>query len=171
VLLHVSNFRPVKRVWEVVEAFSRIAAKLPAQLYMIGDGPDRPRAEEAARELGIENRVHCLKTISDVEEWYGAADLLLHLRETILGLAPLESACGVPVLAYRVGGLRGEERRGGLDVGDVAAWRRAASNLLRPLRWAAFSSRAPDRRAALRPRVIVGFFGTVFPRGARSRKA
>jgi N-acetyl-alpha-D-glucosaminyl L-malate synthase BshA len=101
VLLHVSNFRPVKRVWEVVAAFSRIAAKIPAQLYMIGDGPDRPRAEAAARELGVENRVHCLKAISDVEEWYGAADLLLHPSEMeSFGLAPLEAmACGVPVLA------------------------------------------------------------------------
>jgi N-acetyl-alpha-D-glucosaminyl L-malate synthase BshA len=149
VLLHVSNFRPVKRVWEVVEAFSRIAAKIPAQLYMIGDGPDRPRAETAARELGVENRVHCLKAISNIEEWFGAADLLLHPSEMeSFGLAPLEAmACGVPVLAYRVGGLPEvvEDGRSGclLEVGDVAGLaERGLELLIDARRWAAFSRRS-----------------------------
>jgi N-acetyl-alpha-D-glucosaminyl L-malate synthase BshA len=149
VLLHVSNFRPVKRVWEVVEAFSLIAAKFPSQLYMIGDGPDRPRAEAAARALGIENRVHCLKAISDVQEWYGAADLLLHPSEMeSFGLAPLEAmACGVPVLAYRVGGLPEvvEDGRSGhlLEVGDVAGLAARGIELLGdPRRWSSFSRRS-----------------------------
>jgi N-acetyl-alpha-D-glucosaminyl L-malate synthase BshA len=149
VLLHVSNFRPVKRVWEVVEVFSRIAARVPAQLYMIGDGPDRPRAEAAARELGLESRVHCLKAIGNVEEWYGAADLLLHPSEMeSFGLAPLEAmACGVPVLAYRVGGLPEvvEDGRSGflLDVGDIEGLAQRGIGLLTdPRRWSAFSRRA-----------------------------
>jgi len=148
VLLHVSNFRPVKRVWEVVEIFSRIAAQVPAQLYLIGDGPDRPRAEATARELGLESRVHCLKAIGEIEEWYGAADLLLHPSEMeSFGLAPLEAmACGVPVLAYRVGGLPRSWRTAGAPPaggrrrrGAGAARHRAAH---RPRRWSAFSRRA-----------------------------
>jgi L-malate glycosyltransferase len=149
VLLHVSNFRPVKRVWEVVEIFSRIAARVPSQLYLIGDGPDRARAEATARELGLENRVHCLRTIGDVEEWYGAADLLLHPSEMeSFGLAPLEAmACGVPVLAYRVGGLPEvvEDGKSGflLEVGDVEGLAQRGIELLTDARrWAAFSRRA-----------------------------
>jgi N-acetyl-alpha-D-glucosaminyl L-malate synthase BshA len=154
VLLHVSNFRPVKRVWEVVEVFSRIAGRLPAQLYLIGDGPDRPRAEATARDLGLESRVHCLKTIGNVEEWYGAADLLLHPSEMeSFGLAPLEAmACGVPVLAYRVGGLPEVVEDGAsghlLEVGDVEGMARRGIELLTDERlWAAFSRRA--RRIAV----------------------
>jgi N-acetyl-alpha-D-glucosaminyl L-malate synthase BshA len=149
VLLHVSNFRPVKRVWEVVEVFARVQDALPARLYFVGDGPDRGRAEEAARALGVENRVHFLSLISDVAEWYAAADLLLHPSEMeSFGLAPLEAmACGTPVLAYRVGGLPEvvEDGRCGylLDVGDVAGMAARAVELLGdPRRWAAFSRRA-----------------------------
>jgi len=149
VLLHVSNFRPVKRVHEVVEAFARIARVVRAQLYLIGEGPERPRAEEAARSLGVEERVHFVRETTEIEAWYGAADLLLHPSEMeSFGLAPLEAmACGVPVLAYRVGGLPEvvEDGRSGwlLDVGDVEGMARRALELLAsPRRWAAFSRRA-----------------------------
>jgi N-acetyl-alpha-D-glucosaminyl L-malate synthase BshA len=155
VLLHVSNFRPVKRVREVVEVFARVLPHVPAQLYLIGDGPERPLAEAAARELGIEGRVHFVKATSAIESWYGAADLLLHPSEMeSFGLAPLEAmSCGVPVLAYRVGGLPEvvEDGRCGflLDVGDVAGLAARALELLRDRRrWGAFSRRA--REIALR---------------------
>jgi glycosyltransferase involved in cell wall biosynthesis len=121
---------------------------------MIGDGPDRARAEATARELGLENRVHCLKAIGDVEAWYGAADVLLHPSEMeSFGLAPLEAmACGVPVLAYRVGGLPEvvDDGRSGylLEVGDVAGMAGRALELLTDARrWGAFSRRARESAA------------------------
>jgi N-acetyl-alpha-D-glucosaminyl L-malate synthase BshA len=151
VLLHVSNFRPVKRVWEVVEAFARISARVPSQLYMIGDGPDRPRSQATARDLGVESRVHFIKATSAIEEWYAAADLLLHPSEMeSFGLAPLEAmACGVPVLAYRVGGLPEvvEDGKSGwlLPVGDVEGLARRAVGLLEDAaRWARFSHRSRE---------------------------
>jgi glycosyltransferase involved in cell wall biosynthesis len=93
--------------------------------------------------------VHFLKTIGNVEEWYGAADLLLHPSEMeSFGLAPLEAmSCGVPVLAYRVGGLPEvvEDGHSGflLEVGDVPGLAARALELLTdPRRWGAFSRRS-----------------------------
>jgi len=148
VLLHVSNFRSVKRVWEVVEVFRLVQQRFPAQLYMIGDGPDRPKAEAAARALGVEERVHFIPPVSEIEPWYRAADLLVHPSEMeSFGLAPLEAmACGVPVVAYRVGGLPElvEDGRSGhlLEVGDVTGLAERAGDLLAHReRWREFSRR------------------------------
>ncbi|MDA8145138.1 MAG: N-acetyl-alpha-D-glucosaminyl L-malate synthase BshA [Thermaerobacter sp.] len=106
-LLHVSNFRPVKRLEAVVEIFARVQVRLPSRLLLVGDGPDCPRARERAAALGVADRVHFLGSQERVEELMAAADLfLLPSREESFGLAALEAmACGLPVVASRVGGL------------------------------------------------------------------
>ena len=107
VLLHVSNFRPVKRVLDVVEIFDRLRQRVPATLVMIGDGPDRPAAEALCREKGIAPYVSFLGNMPALEAVMPAADLyLLPSDSESFGLSALEAqACGVPVLGYAVGGL------------------------------------------------------------------
>lgn len=107
VLMHVSNFRAVKRVRDVVRIFARVAAERPSILVMIGDGPERPAAEEEARALGVVNSVYFLGKIDAVAPLLADADLFLLPSETeSFGLSALEAmASGVPVVASDVGGL------------------------------------------------------------------
>lgn len=107
ILIHVSNFRPVKRPSDVVEIFCRVQKNIPAVLLMVGDGPERSRAEWAAKDCQIESKVHFLGKQDNIEEWIGISDLLLLPSETeSFGLVALEAmACEVPVVASKVGGL------------------------------------------------------------------
>ena len=107
VLLHVSNFRPVKRPVEVVRIFARVASALPARLLLVGEGPELVRAENVAKELGIRDRVEVLGQRGEMEKLLPCADMLLLPSESeSFGLAALEAmACGVPPAASRVGGL------------------------------------------------------------------
>ncbi len=107
ILMHLSNFRPVKRIVDAVEIFAMVRAKMKAKLVMIGDGPDRPAAEAVARTKGIEDDVIFLGKQNDVITKLGLADLfLLPSRLESFGLAALEAmACEVPVIATNVGGL------------------------------------------------------------------
>jgi N-acetyl-alpha-D-glucosaminyl L-malate synthase BshA len=107
IVMHLSNFRPVKRVTDVVEIFALIREKLRAKLVMIGDGPDRGAAEWIARQKGIASDVIFLGKQDDVYKKLGLADLfLLPSDSESFGLAALEAmACEVPVIATRVGGL------------------------------------------------------------------
>jgi L-malate glycosyltransferase len=106
-LVHASNFRPVKRILDVIEIFRQVHARIPAHLAMVGDGPDRPAAERFARDAGIAHRVEFLGNVSPVEGVLGAGDVfLLPSAEESFGLAALEAmACGVPVVASNAGGL------------------------------------------------------------------
>lgn len=106
VLVHVSNFRPVKRVEQVVEAFAVLRQRLPAVLALVGDGPELPKAEQLARELGVREAVRILGQ-QRPEAILQAGDLfLLPSVAESFGLAALEAlACGVPVLGYAAGGL------------------------------------------------------------------
>src|SRR5207237_5581930 len=74
---HVSNFRPVKRVMDVVRVFEKAAAAVPSRLIMIGDGPDRSRAEAYCRSHHLSDRVHFLGNVPNLEEVLGACDLFL----------------------------------------------------------------------------------------------
>jgi N-acetyl-alpha-D-glucosaminyl L-malate synthase BshA len=104
---HVSNFRPVKRVMDVVETFEKIAEKVPTRLIMIGDGPERSRAEAYARAHHLRDRVAFLGNVPNLEEVLGGCDLFLLPSETeSFGMAALEAMTSeVPVIATRAGGL------------------------------------------------------------------
>ncbi|TNF37960.1 MAG: N-acetyl-alpha-D-glucosaminyl L-malate synthase BshA [Deltaproteobacteria bacterium] len=106
-LVHVSNFRPVKRVHDVLSVFERVNAVRPARLLMIGDGPDRSSVEARVRTLGLHPRVRFLGRQSEFVEALRECDVfLLPSRSESFGVAALEAmACGVPVVASRVGGL------------------------------------------------------------------
>lgn len=115
-LVHLSNFRPVKRVPDVIDIFDRVRAQLPARLLMIGDGPERTVAEWMARERRIADRVIFLGKQNNVQELINCADCLLLPSEIeSFGLVALEGmACGVPCVCSRVGGLP-EVVRDGID--------------------------------------------------------
>jgi N-acetyl-alpha-D-glucosaminyl L-malate synthase BshA len=105
--MHLSNFRPVKRIDLVVEVFARIAARVPAVLLLAGDGPDAGLAHRLARQLGVADRVHLIGAQENVVPLLSIADLfILPSEQESFGLAALEAmACGVPVVASDVGGL------------------------------------------------------------------
>jgi L-malate glycosyltransferase len=107
VVVHMSNFRPVKRVRAVIEVFARIAVVVPSRLLLVGDGPDLGEALDAAHALGVADRIHALGEQDAVTPLLSIADLfLLPSSQESFGLAALEAmACGVPVVASRVGGL------------------------------------------------------------------
>jgi N-acetyl-alpha-D-glucosaminyl L-malate synthase BshA len=107
VVIHVSNFRPVKRVVEVVEVFARIRRDVCARLLMVGDGPDMGEAVQRARTLGVADDVLFLGEQDQVFPLLSISDLfLLPSAQESFGLAALEAmACEVPVIASRVGGL------------------------------------------------------------------
>jgi len=135
-LMHLSNFRPVKRVVDAVRIFAKVAQATPAQLVLIGDGPDRSSAEWLAHDLGIHARVHFLGKQERVHELLPLADLLLMPSELeSFGLVALEAmACKVPTIATRVGGVPEliDDGETGLlfPAGDVDAMAQAAVGLL-----------------------------------------
>ncbi len=107
VLVHVSNFRPVKRVTDVVRVFAGVRRELPATLVLVGDGPERDAAEQEVDRLKLQRDVRFLGKVDNVAEILRGSDLFLLPSETeSFGLAALEAmACAVPVLATAVGGL------------------------------------------------------------------
>jgi L-malate glycosyltransferase len=107
ILMHLSNFRPVKRILDAVEIFALVREKMPAKLVMIGDGPDREPAEGLARTRGVEKDVLFLGKQNGIKEKLGQADLfLLPSQLESFGLAALEAmACEVPVIATNTGGV------------------------------------------------------------------
>ena len=107
IVMHVSNFRAVKRARDVVDVFAKIRSRVPARLVLIGDGPDRPRALAHAADLGLRDDVLFLGRHGSVEEILACADLfLLPSQSESFGLAALEAmACGAPVVASKAGGL------------------------------------------------------------------
>ena len=136
ILVHLSNFRPVKRVTDTIEIFDRVRKKIPSKLLMIGDGPDRSRAEWLAVQKGIHDDVVFLGKQDQVHEKLALADVLLLPSETeSFGLAALEGmACEVVPIATRVGGVPEVIEHGVsgylADVGDVETMARYATELL-----------------------------------------
>jgi len=106
-VIHVSNFRPVKRTEAVIDVFDRIRRRVPSRLLLVGDGPDLDRAVHRARDLGLADAVVSLGEQEQVVPLLSVADLfLLPSAQESFGLAALEAmACQVPVVASRVGGL------------------------------------------------------------------
>ncbi len=154
-LVHVSNFRPVKRVRDVLGVFEHVQKAMPARLLLIGDGPDRSLAERLARDGGFAERTTFLGNVAAIETILPAARLLLLPSDAeSFGLAALEAmACGVPVIGTAAGGLP-EVVEDGVNgylrpVGDVEGMARGALALLSDAGlWARFS--AEGRRRAER---------------------
>ena len=136
ILMHVSNFRPVKRIRDVIGIFARVTREIPSVLVMVGDGPDRVDAEAEARRLGVEADVHFLGKIDIVAPLLADADLfLLPTKSESFGLSALEAlASGVPVVGSRAGGLVEVVKEGitGIlcTVGDIDAMSAAALGIL-----------------------------------------
>ena len=107
IILHASNFRKIKRIADVIHTYNHIRQSIPAKLLLVGDGPERPMAEELCRELGIDEETRFLGKQQDMEEIYDISDLFLLPSEyESFGLSALEAmAAGTPVIATNAGGL------------------------------------------------------------------
>jgi N-acetyl-alpha-D-glucosaminyl L-malate synthase BshA len=155
VLMHVSNFRPVKRVRDIVKIFARVKEAVPSVLVMVGDGPDRVEAETEARTLGVDRDVHFLGKIDIVAPLLAGADLfLLPSKSESFGLSALEAlASGTPVIGTRAGGLVEVVKEGVTgalrEMGDVDAMATASIEILSDRdRWQTMSrDAAADARA------------------------
>ncbi len=154
ICIHISNFRPVKRIGDVLGAFRTIAGRLSATLLLVGDGPERSEAEEWVRKQGIADRVRFLGKIDDIVPLLSVSDLMLMPSSgESFGLAALEAmACGVPVIVTTAGGFPEFIRDGehgflvetgdvermsekGLSVlADVGVWKEFSENCVRQAR-------------------------------------
>jgi N-acetyl-alpha-D-glucosaminyl L-malate synthase BshA len=136
ILVHLSNFRPVKRVMDTIEIFDRVRKTIPAKLLMIGDGPDRSGAERLAVQKGIHHDVVFLGKQDQVHEKLALADVMLLPSELeSFGLAALEGmACQVVPIATNVGGIPEVIEHGVsgflAEVGDVQTMAKYATELL-----------------------------------------
>ncbi|MGI8499370.1 MAG: N-acetyl-alpha-D-glucosaminyl L-malate synthase BshA [Gemmatimonadaceae bacterium] len=172
VLMHVSNFRPVKRVRDVVQIFARVRKEIPSVLVMVGDGPERVNAEAEARSLGVHDSTFFLGKLDAVAPLLSCADLfLLPSQLESFGLSALEAlACGVPVVASNAGGLPElvvEGVTGALcPVGDVEGMAEAAITILRdPARWKNVSdAAAADARSRFAQKDIVAQYEAYYAR-------
>jgi N-acetyl-alpha-D-glucosaminyl L-malate synthase BshA len=152
VLIHVSNFRPVKRIADVVSIFTGVHRRRPCRLVMVGDGPERSPAERMLREQGLEGRVAFLGKQDRFEELVAASDVfLLPSEQESFGLAALEAlSCGIPVVASDLGGIPELVTHGETGflapLGDVPAMVRHVLTLVEDTeRWRGFSQRARAR--------------------------
>ncbi|MEF2964321.1 N-acetyl-alpha-D-glucosaminyl L-malate synthase BshA [Paenibacillus sp. M1] len=107
VLMHISNFRPVKRVGDVVDVFSMVNEQVPSKLLFVGEGPDLPKIQWKIKEMGLEDRVHFLGKQDDIAQVISMADvLLLPSEKESFGLVALEAmACGIPTVGSEAGGI------------------------------------------------------------------
>lgn len=136
IVTHISNFRKVKRIPDVIKIFYEVQKVMPAKLMMVGDGPERVHAERQCEELGISDKVIFFGNSSEIDEILCFSDLFLLPSETeSFGLAALEAmACGVPVISSNSGGLPEVNRDGYsgylADVGDVEGMAQKAISIL-----------------------------------------
>jgi N-acetyl-alpha-D-glucosaminyl L-malate synthase BshA len=137
IFIHISNFRPVKRVEDVIAVFSRVRKACPAKLLLVGDGPERPKAEWLAETQGVAGDVLFMGKQSDMAPLLSIADILLLPSENeSFGLVALEAmACEVPVIATRIGGIpevvEDEEDGFLFQLGDVAGMADASIRLVK----------------------------------------
>ncbi|MEE8348909.1 MAG: N-acetyl-alpha-D-glucosaminyl L-malate synthase BshA [Acidobacteriota bacterium] len=151
-LMHASNFRPVKRVEDVIRVFARVQERIPAKLILVGEGPDRPMVQQQVRELNLSDHVLFLGEQDYMEELMSCAELfLLPSEQESFGLAALEAqSFGVPVIGTDLGGLPEVVAQGEtgflLPVGDVEGMAAKALELLEsPELYADFRRRARER--------------------------
>jgi N-acetyl-alpha-D-glucosaminyl L-malate synthase BshA len=154
ILLHISNFRPVKRVLDVVRIFERVAREVPSVLLMVGEGPERSSAQALARRLGLQDKVKFLGRRDRIEELAGLADVFLLPSELeSFGLSALEAmACEVPVIGSDSGGLpevvKHAETGFLLPVGDIDGMAARAIEILKDDEHRRCLGQAGRRRAA-----------------------
>jgi N-acetyl-alpha-D-glucosaminyl L-malate synthase BshA len=152
ILMHASNFRPVKRIADVVRIFAQVRERVPAKLVLIGDGPERLFIQQLVRELKLASDVQFMGEQDQLEPLFLCADLfLLPSEQESFGLTALEAMnCGVPVIATAIGGLPEVITHGEtgylFPVGDVAGMAASAVALLTdPARHALFRAQARKR--------------------------
>ncbi len=137
ILIHISNFRKVKRTEDVIKMFDLLVKQLPSKLLMVGDGPERQKCEELCRELKICDSVKFLGKQEAVEELFAISDLMVLPSESeSFGLAALEAmACHVPVLSSNAGGLPelivNGENGFMCEVGDIESMAESAKKVLK----------------------------------------
>lgn len=137
IITHISNFRKVKRIEDIISIFAKIQAEVPAVLLMLGEGPEKEKARVQAQDLGIHNKVKFLGQTSDIERILCISDLfLLPSEKESFGLAALEAmAAGVPVISSNTGGLAEVNLHGitgfTASVGDVDSMANHALDLLK----------------------------------------
>ena len=136
VIMHASNFRPVKRVSDVVRIFAKVREKLPARLLLVGEGPERLFIQQLVKELNLRDEVFFLGEVDRIEHILQCADLfVIPSEQESFGLAALEAMnCGVPVIGAKTGGMPEVVSHGEtgflLPVGETAAMAEAALSLL-----------------------------------------
>lgn len=136
IIMHISNFRPVKRVTDIIRAFKKILKHVDAQLVMVGDGPERLSAVGVAKQLGITEHITYLGTYENIENILPCADLIFQPSEhESFGLTHLEAMlCEVPVLATNSGGVTEVVEDGVTgyltEVGDIDAMAKHAVDIL-----------------------------------------
>ncbi|MCJ7486181.1 MAG: N-acetyl-alpha-D-glucosaminyl L-malate synthase BshA, partial [Candidatus Aminicenantes bacterium] len=152
ILMHASNFRPVKRVGDVIRIYARIREQIPAKLILIGEGPERPHIQQLVKEMGLASDVHFLGEQDQLEPLFFCTDLfLLPSEQESFGLTALEAMnCGVPVVASNIGGLPEVIVHGEtgylLPVGDVEGMAAKAVEILSdPARLSLFRAQARRR--------------------------
>jgi N-acetyl-alpha-D-glucosaminyl L-malate synthase BshA len=178
ILMHLSNFRTVKRVRDVVRIFAEVNREIPSVLVMIGDGPDRPAAEEEARMLGVADSVSFLGKLDRIAPLLAAADLfLLPSQSESFGLSALEAlASGVPVIGTNAGGLPEVVRNGETGVlcrvGDIPGMAAASLEILQdPKRWSEMSKlAAADARERFSRDAIVSKYESLYRTSLPAKK-
>lgn len=136
ILMHISNFRPVKRVSDVVDIFERVSKRVKSKLLLVGEGPELTKIQCKIKNMGLEDRVHFLGKQEDVAQVISMADvLLLPSEKESFGLVSLEAmACGVPTVGSNAGGIPELVTNGVTgflsDVGDVEEMAENAVRLL-----------------------------------------
>ena len=137
IITHISNFREIKRIPDVVKVFDKIQKEIPAKLMMVGEGPEKEKAEILCEELGISDKVIFFGNSNDIDKILCYTDLFLLPSQTeSFGLAALEAmACGVPVISSNSGGLPEVNFNGVTgylsNVGDVEDMAKNALSILR----------------------------------------
>jgi L-malate glycosyltransferase len=178
ILVHTSNFRPVKRVADAIRVFNEVLKKVPSKLILVGDGPDRSQCEILCRELGIQEHVKFLGKQIDVIHILAAADIfLMPSQSESFGLSALEAmACSVPVISSSVGGLPELQVHGQTgfiaEIGDIDRMAKYAIDLLtNASKYQIFAEAARRRALEFDADKIVGHYERYYERVVEGKSA